>query len=114
MGVVLYEMLALVQPFTASNVAALPLRQLLELRELSTMDGDDDAIASHDRIMKIVNAEPAPLPDSCREEVRDVSWLPFLWSLQRFVLAALALEDSELWRVCNRRAPAWVCPKVSD
>ncbi|CAE6972993.1 nek3 [Symbiodinium natans] len=46
MGVVLYEMLALVQPFTASNVAAL--------------------------IMKIVNAEPAPLPDSCREEVRDV------------------------------------------
>lgn len=46
MGVVLYEMLALVQPFTASNVAAL--------------------------IMKIVNAEPAPLPDSCRAEVRDV------------------------------------------
>ena len=26
MGVVLYEMLALVQPFTASNVAALSLR----------------------------------------------------------------------------------------
>ena len=46
MGVVLYEMLSLVQPFAASNVAAL--------------------------IMKIVNAEPPPLPAECREEVCDV------------------------------------------
>lgn len=45
MGVVLYEMLSLVQPFAASNVAAL--------------------------IMKIVNAEPPPLPAECREEVCD-------------------------------------------
>ena len=49
MGVVLYEMLALAQPFSASNVAAL--------------------------IMKIVNAEPAPLPSDCREEVCDATWM---------------------------------------
>eukprot|EP00438_Fugacium_kawagutii_P032879 Skav216138 [mRNA] locus=scaffold1946:385890:392524:- [translate_table: standard] len=48
MGVVLYEMLSLVQPFAASNVAAL--------------------------IMKIVNAEPPPLPKECREEVCDATW----------------------------------------
>ena len=53
---------------------------LLELSELSTMDGDDDVIVLHNRIMKIVNAEPAPLPDSCRAEVRDVAWLPLLRS----------------------------------
>ncbi|CAK8986502.1 unnamed protein product [Durusdinium trenchii] len=46
MGVVLYEMLALAQPFAASNVAAM--------------------------IMKIVNAEPAPLPPDWRPEVCDV------------------------------------------
>lgn len=51
MGVVLYEMLSLVQPFAASNVAAL--------------------------IMKIVNAEPPPLPAECREEVCDATW-PYL------------------------------------
>lgn len=45
MGVVLYEMLALAQPFTASNVAAL--------------------------IMKIVSAEPPPLPSHCRPEVAE-------------------------------------------
>ncbi|CAJ1423708.1 unnamed protein product [Effrenium voratum] len=46
MGVVLYELLALAQPFAASNVAAL--------------------------IMKIVNAEPPPLPEPWRDEVREV------------------------------------------
>ena len=51
MGVVLYEMLSLVQPFAASNVAAL--------------------------IMKIVNAEPPPLPAECRAEVCDATW-PYL------------------------------------
>lgn len=45
MGVVLYELLALAQPFAASNVAAL--------------------------IMKIVNAEPPPLPEPWRDEVRE-------------------------------------------
>ena len=63
----------------AAGLANMPVEQTFDARILKAT-----AKLAHARIMKIVNAEPAALPDSCREEVRDAAWLPRRASRVRF------------------------------